>query len=100
MVPLASSRPRWLTCQEFENLGRTCKMGVGFCERAGVFECSPDKLSLKCNAVPGEPRQEICGNKMDDDCNGVIDDAAGMGVLCDNSQQGECHREGTTVCDA
>lgn len=86
--------------EDFENLRKSCRAGVGFCEMTGVYECSLDKLSLKCNAVPGEPRQEICGNRMDDDCNGVIDDAAGIGISCDNAQLGECRREGITVCDA
>ncbi len=84
----------------FENLAKPCKNGVGFCERAGVFVCSEDKLSLKCNAVPGAGKQEICGNRVDDDCNGIVDDAAGLAELCDNGQTGECLRKGTTVCDA
>ncbi len=86
--------------EDFENLGRSCRKGVGGCERTGRFECSEDKSSLKCDAVPGPPKQELCGNKLDDDCNGIIDDAAGMGVACDNGQAGLCRREGTTVCDA
>lgn len=85
--------------EEFENLKKPCRKGVGLCERSGVFICSEDNLSLKCDAVPGPPQQEICGNRIDDDCNGIIDDAAGMGQPCDNGQMGECRREGTTICD-
>lgn len=83
----------------FEKLGADCHVGKGICERVGALACADDKLSLKCNAVPGEPKEEICGNRLDDDCNGVADDAKGLDNPCDNMQVGLCLRTGTTVCD-
>ena len=85
--------------EDFEALGKLCRVGVGVCERTGTSVCSEDKLSLVCNAAPGQPQTEICGNRYDDDCNGMVDDAAGLNQPCDNGQSGECHREGKTVCD-
>ncbi|MBN1283588.1 MAG: hypothetical protein JXA24_07450 [Proteobacteria bacterium] len=84
----------------FEELGRTCHAGVGACRNSGVFVCSDDRLSLVCSARPGEPGVEICGNGIDDDCDGEIDaDAPGLGEPCDNGQLGECAREGVMACD-
>jgi len=85
----------------FEGLGRTCYDGVGACRKSGRLECSEDKLSLTCSAVASEPKAEICGNRIDDDCDGEIDsDAPGLGEVCTNEQRGVCSREGKLACDA
>lgn len=86
--------------EDFTGLGKSCRAGQGMCERTGALVCSDDKLSLRCNAVPGPPQEEICGNRLDEDCNGVADDAVGLNQQCDNGQVGECRRGGTTICDA
>jgi hypothetical protein len=84
----------------FAELGRTCEEGVGACRNVGKFICSDDLLSLMCSAAQGEPRAEICGNKVDDDCDGIVDtDTLGLSKPCDNGLLGECHRAGEMVCD-
>ena len=85
----------------FAELGKSCYEGIGACRQAGKLVCSEDKLSLICSARPGEPRAEICGNKIDDNCEGTIDtDAEGLGKPCNNGLPGECARDGVMACDA
>lgn len=49
--------------------GGACSVGVGSCVRAGTLACRSDG-SLGCSAVPGPPQTEICGNGIDEDCDG------------------------------
>ncbi len=84
----------------FADLDRTCYEGVGACRNAGKMICADDKLSLICSGQAGEPGAELCGNKIDDDCDGEVDtDTPGLGDPCDNNQKGECFREGALICD-
>ncbi len=56
-----------------EALGeRQC--GVGACAR--TVEACAGAMEQTCE--PGRPSTEICGNHIDDDCNGIVDDATGM----------------------
>jgi len=85
----------------FERLGQECRTGTGACERKGKFICSDDRHSLICGAAPGKPRDEICGNGIDDDCDGIVDDdAEGLNDPCDNLQLGLCFKSGKMICDA
>ncbi len=84
-------------------LGDACTAGVGLCEARGTTICGPDGPT--CDAVPGRPRPEVCDGA-DTDCNGVVDDAPGVGERCVVGV-GECQAagqlvcgEGETVCDA
>jgi hypothetical protein len=63
---------------------QTCTVGVGACQRTGVFKCSgPNSVSCCVNdglaactpLAAGTGTAEACPpNGIDDDCNGVIDD--------------------------
>jgi len=53
-------------------VGRPCALGVGGCEVSGWRACLPDG-EVACDAVAGEPSEEIC-NGVDDDCDGEIDE--------------------------
>jgi hypothetical protein len=57
--------------------GPPATAGVGVC-RAGTQSCGPEHAWSACE---GEvlPAREVCGNLVDDDCNGRVDDPA----LCD-----------------
>ena len=79
------------------NLGAACSAGSGACQRAGTRVCGagPDPL---CNAVAGAPAVEVCDGR-DTDCNGLVDDVAGIGANC-TSGQGVCARQGRRVCPA
>ncbi len=51
--------------------GEECTRGVGECERTGSTFC--DGMDLDCDAVPGEPTEEICDG-LDNDCGGKVDE--------------------------
>ena len=71
--------------------------GVGLCH-AGSQTC--DAAGHGWGACGGEalPGAEICDG-VDNDCNGAVDDAAGVGVAC-HVGVGACGRDGHVVCDA
>ncbi len=62
-------------------VGDSCTQGVGACEATGVKVCSVDGEATVCNAVPPLARVEgpsnplSCGDAVDNDCDGSIDDA-------------------------
>lgn len=56
-------------------LGTQCTAGVGACMRGGFQVCSPDGSGTECSAIPGVPEYvETCGDGIDNDCNGLVDD--------------------------
>ena len=55
------------------NIGEKCAVGVGACYNEGTYICSYDGLSTECNAVPGQPSNEICDG-IDNDCDALIDE--------------------------
>ena len=57
-------------------VGDTCEEGIGACRVTGKFFCSADRLDVDCSAESLEPIQEICGNFLDDDCDGEVDEVA------------------------
>ena len=59
---------------------QTCLAGVGACQTTGHIIC--ENGILVCDAIPGDPVEEICGNGIDDDCDGEIDE--GCIEICDN----------------
>jgi hypothetical protein len=76
-------------------LGGPCSAGVGACQRDGAQVCVPGGGNA-CNAVPGEPAQELC-NGLDDDCDGAADDGFALDAPC-RVGVGECARAGHTIC--
>jgi len=76
-------------------LGTEC--GTGIC--SGVWVCSLDKKSVSCNSTykPGQ-LLEICGNNLDDDCDGVTDELYEMnsqdipvrGCVCKDGERKAC----------
>jgi hypothetical protein len=55
------------------NLGLSCSVGVGQCERAGEFVCASDGQGTECNVTPGPPSEEVCDG-VDNDCDGETDE--------------------------
>lgn len=58
----------------FGTLGRDCTVGVGACERSGSYVCSDDHNGVVCDGTPGEPEAEVCGDGIDNNCDGQVDD--------------------------
>jgi hypothetical protein len=51
-------------------LGQACAVGLGACQRSGQLVCNTAQTGTSCNAVAGAPTPELCGNGVDEDCNG------------------------------
>ncbi len=85
----------------FEMLTVSCSNGVGACKRNGEYQCSEDKLSLECSATPGTPSaNELCGNNIDDNCNGLVDEGFELeGETC-YAGKGVCQGSGTYSCNS
>ncbi len=85
------------TDDEFD-LGVLCEVGIGECKRAGEKICSQDGVVTVCDAVPGDPQEELCDGK-DNDCDDATDeDWPALGAPCEHGQ-GECKAGGNLVCD-
>lgn len=70
--------------------------GRGIC-REGKRTCDKDGFWLECVGEQPPAEKELC-NKIDDDCNGVVDDGFQReGTKCWNGK-GECRSEGTYSC--
>ena len=51
-------------------LGQSCQVGLGQCQRTGVLQCTATGSGTQCSVQPGAPAPEMCGNGIDEDCNG------------------------------
>ena len=51
-------------------VGQACTVGLGSCARTGTEVCNAAQTGVQCNAVAGAPMAELCGNGVDEDCNG------------------------------
>ncbi len=80
--------------------GAACTVGLGACERTGTLVCSADGLELTCFAVAGPVDEERCGNGIDDDCDGEIDEGfSELDAPC-SAGIGACFAAGVMVCAA
>ncbi len=60
--------------ETFPDRGAMCSVGVGACVRAGIKVCAVDGRATVCNVAAGAATAEICGDRVDNDCNGMIDE--------------------------
>ena len=77
--------------------GENCVAGRGACAEPGVLQCDLEIEAQTCSALPGVPSPEIC-NAIDDDCDGMVDDVAGLGAACAVGV-GICAAAGVQRCD-
>ena len=59
-----------------QRAAQTCSAGKGICLNTGVFVCKADGSGAECSVTAGAPNPggEICGNGLDDDCDGAVDE--------------------------
>lgn len=79
------------------SLGETCSTGVGPCVREGIWVCDASGIASLCNAEAGEPEVERCGDGVDNDCDGGIDEGFPTGTEC---MVEECPELGVWGCSA
>jgi hypothetical protein len=84
--------------EDYGDLGDPCEAGQGACEVTGRVICSPDGFSTRCDAQPRAPQAELCGDNLDNDCDGQIDDGFEReGDSCGEGA-GQCQVIGTFAC--
>ena len=72
--------------ETFSDKGDTCDNGeLGICFDEGQMICSADGTGTECSVGPGTPETELCGDGLDNDCDGTVDETApdGSGILRD-----------------
>ncbi|MBI5609952.1 MAG: putative metal-binding motif-containing protein [Deltaproteobacteria bacterium] len=80
-------------------LASSCILGTGVCARPGERVCALDG-TVACKAEVVEGTAEICGDALDNDCDGKTDEDFGnVGSAC-TSGQGICKVNGKSVCSA
>lgn len=79
----------------FLDLDKECPVGQGICQSIGTFICSENKLSVKCDAVAGNPEIEECDG-FDNDCDGQTDE--NLGQIPISCGLGECLAFGLETC--
>jgi predicted ribosomally synthesized peptide with SipW-like signal peptide len=98
--------PLWI------NKGQPCSAGVGACQASGTYICNAGNPTgpTICSATAGTPGEEICGDGLDNNCNGQVDEGCqvcGNGIVegteqCDDGNQSNfdfCSTSCTTIPD-
>ncbi|MBM4355047.1 MAG: hypothetical protein FJ109_14890, partial [Deltaproteobacteria bacterium] len=78
-------------------LSKPCSAGTGACRAEGVMVCGPDKLSLVCQATADPGLVELCGDNIDNDCDGETDEGYAIGETCAEGI-GACRVTGKLFC--
>ncbi|GMV39582.1 MAG: hypothetical protein AMXMBFR64_12980 [Myxococcales bacterium] len=92
-----------LVDEGFDEVGAPCTVQVrGACPLTGTLGCTADGVGTSCLAEPQPAPPELCGNGLDDDCDGAVDeDFEGVGAPCPLRFGGlGTHIPGIAVCTA
>ncbi len=77
----------------------SCSSGIGACAVEGARKCALDGSVMCLTAAPGTPSQELCGNGLDDNCDGKTDEGFDVGSQCE-AGTGICRLIGKKLCSA
>ena len=67
------------------------------CRSQGSYACGPDKLSLVCQATEDIALMELCGDNIDNDCDGETDEGFAVSDACEVGV-GACRIAGKYFC--
>jgi hypothetical protein len=81
-------------------LGLSCMGGVGACATEGVQICDNTGLGVVCDAVPGMGSTELCGDDIDNDCDGDLDEGFDQWMNTCRNGVGACSQTGKWQCSA
>jgi hypothetical protein len=102
------------TDEDFADKGDACSDGMGICRRTGTMVCTSNGADTECSVTAGSPdAAESCGDGLDNNCNGRIDDGCQCnfggdphgvchsGVLYElgNCQEPAAYESSETLCD-
>jgi hypothetical protein len=81
--------------------GENCISGTGECAKPGKTVCDSETKLPVCDAKPlsSEGRIELCGDGIDNDCDGKTDEDFPVGEKC-SAGEGECRVFGKYRCSA
>jgi hypothetical protein len=86
------------TDEDFADLGQSCESGLGACARQGSVECTPSGFATRCSAESGQAQEEVCGDSIDNDCDGRTDEGfEEIGSPC-SAGMGACSGQGMLDC--
>jgi len=80
-------------------LGAACAVGEGSCRSEGTLVCSTDPSNTKCAAPKIPSTAELCGDDVDNDCDGETDEGFSLGDVC-YSGKGVCKQAGKYFCSS
>jgi hypothetical protein len=75
-------------CQCTAGQTQPCGSDVGACQ-PGIIECKADGTWSECTGAI-EPSAEVCGNNIDENCDGVADEGCATTVTVDLNINGDC----------
>jgi len=84
--------------ETFPENGDACfSTGIGICKTEGVLICNNSGDGTVCSASEGTPETEICEDGLDNDCDGLTDEAEDVHYDCIVSVDGKS-QEITRLC--
>lgn len=81
------------------SVGAACSIGQGSCLSQGTLVCATDPAKTRCAAPKVTSTTELCGDDIDNDCDGLTDEGFFLGEVC-YSGLGGCRQAGKYFCSS